>query len=137
MLRCSRFGVVALQETHHLSSEEGEAWAASGSGPLLAWPGVSFWSQGTSASCGVALLFRDSSINIAEEVTMRSQAPDGRYLVVDFCVGACIAQLTVILRNMIQQLKRLLNKFALPRGTQTSVLARLPAMALRLQKPAR
>ena len=82
MLRAGRWDIVALQETHHTSSDEGKAWAASGVGSQLAWPGVSFWSHGTSASRGVALLFRDACM--AEEICLRAQGPDGRLLVVDF-----------------------------------------------------
>ena len=84
LLRSGCWDVVALQETHHIDSDEGKAWAASGVGSLLAWPGVSFWSHGTSASRGVALLFKDGCI--AEEICLRMQGPDGRVLVADFSI---------------------------------------------------
>ena len=83
-LRSECWDIVALQETHHIDSDEGKAWAASGVGSLLAWPGVSFWSHGTSASRGVALLFRERCV--VEGISLRTQGPDGRVLVVDFSV---------------------------------------------------
>ena len=85
MLRGGHWDVVALQETHHVSASEGEDWAAFGAGSLLAWPGTTFWCHGTSASRGVALLFRDASP--ATGVSVRFQDPNGRVLAVDFTLG--------------------------------------------------
>ena len=83
-LALGHWDIVALQETHHIDTSEGEAWAAAGAGPLHAWPGTSFWSHGTTASRGVAVLVRDSCM--AREVQLRSQDQDGRLLTVDFVV---------------------------------------------------
>ena len=85
MLNAGRWDVVALQETHHVSDAEGESWAASGSGPLHPWPGVSFWSHGTSASRGVALLIKHGCL--ASEVALRSRDESGRCIVVDFIMN--------------------------------------------------
>ena len=84
MLQTGRWDVVALQETHHINSDEGEAWAASRVGSVLAWPGVSFWSHGTSASRGVALLFKEGCI--AEGICLRASSLDGHLIVVDFSI---------------------------------------------------
>ena len=85
MLAAGRWDVVALQETHHVSDAEGESWAAAGAGPLHPWPGVSFWSHGTSASRGVALLFKHACL--ASEAALRSRDESGRCIVVDFMMN--------------------------------------------------
>lgn len=103
MLRQGHWDVIALQETHHVSSSEGEDWAASGAGPLLAWPGTSFWCHGTSASRGVALLFKNSCQ--AQNLSVRSQDPAGRVLAVDFTL--CEADFTVVsVYAPVEQLNR-------------------------------
>ncbi len=50
--------VIALQETHHATQAEAAQWCREGAGPTAPWDGPSFWAAGTSASRGVALLFK-------------------------------------------------------------------------------
>ena len=51
--------IIVLQETHHTSSEQGIQWTREGAGKGRPWPGSCFWAEGTSASRGVAILFKD------------------------------------------------------------------------------
>ena len=50
--------VIALQETHHATQAVAAQWCREGPGPTAPWDGPSFWSAGTSASRGVALLLK-------------------------------------------------------------------------------
>ena len=101
LLRSGRWDVVALQETHHVSTQEGEDWAASGVGPLHAWPGVSYWSHGTSSSRGVALLFREACI--VHEIVLRHQSPDGRVVAVDCVIDGTACTIVSVYAPVEQQ----------------------------------
>ena len=52
--------VVAVQVTHHAGQAEATEWCKERAGPTAPWDGPSFWASGTSASRGVALLFKAS-----------------------------------------------------------------------------
>ena len=58
-LLTGRWDIVLLQETHHKDEEQGLQWTREGAGEGRPWPGVSFWTHGTTASRGVAILVRD------------------------------------------------------------------------------
>ena len=77
--------VVLLQETHHESAEQGLRWTKEGAGKERPWPGSSFWAEGTTASRGVAVLFKDKP-DLADMVGSTPPAieHDGRILRVDF-----------------------------------------------------
>ena len=57
-LQSGPWHVIALQETHHATQTEAAQWCREGAGPTAPWNGPSFWAAGTSASRGVALLFK-------------------------------------------------------------------------------
>ena len=83
LLRRDRWDVVLLQETHHTNEAEGQAWAEEGPHGLTAnWSGPSFWSHGSAASRGVAVLFRAAAHTA--DISIRHQSADGRILSVDF-----------------------------------------------------
>ena len=89
-----RWDVVLLQETHH-GSHHPAAWTKEGWGPGHPWLGQGFWAQGTTASCGVAILLSDTA-----PLTNISQAPvpaaGGRILRVDATyAGSPIALVSV------------------------------------------
>ena len=77
--------VILLQETHHQSAEQGLQWTKEGAGKERPWPGTSFWAEGTTASRGVAVLFKDKP-ELADMVEFTPPAiqHDGRILRVDF-----------------------------------------------------
>ena len=80
-LRRGSWHVVLLQETHHEGDVEGKAWTAQGRGPGLPWDGTGFWREGSSQSCGVAVLIaRNAPITEVELVECSSA---GRLLRVD------------------------------------------------------
>ena len=82
-LQRDRWDVILLQKTHHADDAEGQAWAEEGPHGLTAnWSGPSFWSHGSAASRGVALLFR-AGAHIAD-ISIRHQSADGRILSADF-----------------------------------------------------
>ena len=83
LLRRDRWDVVLLQETHHTDEAEGQAWAEEGPHGLTAnWSGPSFWSHGSAASRGVAVLLRAAAHTA--NISIRHQSADGRILSVDF-----------------------------------------------------
>ena len=83
LLRRDRWDVVLLQETHHTDEAEGQAWAEEGPHGLTAnWSGPSFWSHGSAASRGVAVLFRAAAHTA--DISIRHQSADGRILSMDF-----------------------------------------------------
>ena len=79
-LQAGPWHVIALQETHHATSAEAAQWCREGAGPTAPWDGPSFWAAGTSASRGVALLFKACSLLTA--VTSVHSDPNGRFLIV-------------------------------------------------------
>ncbi len=83
LLHRDTWDVVLLQETHHASREEGEEWAQEGPHGLRPnWTGPTFWSHGSSTSCGVAILIRPQAQ--VSDITARHVSTDGRTLMVDF-----------------------------------------------------
>ena len=79
-LQAGPWHVIALQETHHATSAEAAQWCREGAGPTAPWDGPSFWAAGTSASRGVALLFKTCTLLTA--VTSVHSDPSGRFVVV-------------------------------------------------------
>ena len=61
-LQAGPWHVVALQQTHHAGQAEATQWCREGAGPTAPWDGPSVWASGTSASRGVALLFKASPL---------------------------------------------------------------------------
>lgn len=83
LLHRDTWDVVLLQETHHASREEGEEWAQEGPHGLRPnWTGPTFWSHGSTTSCGVAILIRPQAL--VSDITARHVSTDGRTLMVDF-----------------------------------------------------
>lgn len=77
--------VVVLQETHHSSTEQGLQWTREGAGRGRPWPGACFWAEGTTASRGVAILFRDKpDISGITCHDMPAEQHAGRVLRADF-----------------------------------------------------
>ena len=58
VLQAGPWHVIALQGTHHATRAEAAQWCREGADPTAPWDGPSFWAAGTSASRGVALLFK-------------------------------------------------------------------------------
>ena len=77
-LQSGPWHVIALQETHHADQAEAAQWCREGAGPTAPWDGPSFWANGTSASRGVALLFKADSPLSA--VTSTLSDPSGRFV---------------------------------------------------------
>ena len=77
-LQAGPWHVVALQETHHASQAEAAQWCREGAGPTAPWDGPSFWASGTSASRGVALLFKASPL--LSSITPAAVDPNGRFV---------------------------------------------------------
>ena len=77
-LQAGPWHVVALQETHHASQAEAAQWCREAAGPTAPWDGPSFWASGTSASRGVALLFKASPL--LSSITPAAVDPDGRFV---------------------------------------------------------
>ena len=77
-LQAGPWHVVALQETHHASQAEAAQWCREGAGPTAPLDGPSFWAPGTSASRGVALLFKASPL--LSSVTPAAADPNGRFV---------------------------------------------------------
>ena len=77
-LQAGPWHVVALQETHHASQAEAAQWCREGAGPTAPWDGPSFWASGTSASRGVALLFKASPL--LSSITPAVVDPNGRFV---------------------------------------------------------
>jgi exonuclease III len=81
LLRRDQWDVI-LQETHHSSKAEGKEWAQECPYGLRPnWAGARFLSHGTTASCGVAILFRPQA---AVTDFTASHIKDGRTLMVGF-----------------------------------------------------
>ena len=79
------YDIICLQETHHSGDRQAQRWLLEGAGPAAAWRGPAFWSHGSSASCGVAILF--TSKLPWTDVSQRSAAdPAGRCISVDCCL---------------------------------------------------
>ncbi len=57
VLQAGPWHVIALQETQRTTQAEA-AQCTEGAGPTATWDGPSHWAAGTSASRGVALLFK-------------------------------------------------------------------------------
>ena len=76
-LQAGPWHVIALQETHHASQAEATQWCKEGAGPTAPWEGPSFWAAGTSASCGVALLFKATPL--LSDLTAAATDPNGRF----------------------------------------------------------
>ena len=72
--------VFLLQETHSKDDAAVRRWAAEAASG--AWRGQQFWHHGTSASCGVAVLIRDSAH--VSDAHIGYQDTHGRILRVDF-----------------------------------------------------
>lgn len=53
------YDIVIIQETHCSSDEEAAQWMRITGGPGMHWKGQAFWSHGTSASRGVAILITE------------------------------------------------------------------------------
>ena len=83
-LQAGPWHVIALQETHHATSAEAAQWCREGAGPTAPWDGPSFWAAGTSASRGVALLFKTCTLLTA--VTSVHSDPGGRFFFFFFWV---------------------------------------------------
>jgi len=75
---CKLGHVIALQETHHATQAEAAQWCREGARPTAPWDGPSFWAAGTSASRGVALLFKACSL--LSEVSAYAADPCGRFI---------------------------------------------------------
>ncbi len=58
VLQAEPWHVIALQETHHATQARAAQWCREGVGLTAPWNSPSFWAAGTSASRGVALLFK-------------------------------------------------------------------------------
>ena len=86
-LQSGPWQVIALQETHHANQTEAAQWCREGAGPTAPWDGPSFWATGTSASRGVALLFKPSPP--LSGATSAAVDPNGRFVAVrcDHVVG--------------------------------------------------
>jgi exonuclease III len=52
------YDVVIIQETHCSDDAEAAKWMRITGGPGMHWKGQAFWSHGTSASRGVAILVK-------------------------------------------------------------------------------
>ena len=92
LLHRDQWDVVLLQETHHSSAAEGQAWAEEGpNGLRVNWAGPSFWSHYSTQSCGVAVLISPRA-DVAD-IDQRHNSTDGRTLSIDFtfCGGAFTA----------------------------------------------
>ena len=79
-LQSGPWQVIALQETHHANQTEAAQWCREGAGPTAPWDGPSFWATGTSASRGVALLFKPSPL--LSRATSAAVDPNGRFVAV-------------------------------------------------------
>jgi len=78
VLQAGPWHVIALQETHHATQAEAAHWCREGAGPTAPWDGPSFWAAGTSASRGVALLFK--ACPLLSGVSAYAADPCGRYV---------------------------------------------------------
>jgi len=78
VLQAGPWHVIALQETHHATQAEAAQWCREGAGPTAPWDGPSFWAAGTSASRGVALLFK--ACPLLSGVSAYAADPCGRYV---------------------------------------------------------
>ena len=78
VLQAGPWHVIALQETHHATQAEAAQWCREGSSPTAPWDGPSFWAAGTSASRGVALLFK--ACPLLSGVSAYSADPCGRFV---------------------------------------------------------
>ena len=79
-LQSGPWQVIALQETHHANQTEAAQWCRERAGPTAPWDGPSFWATGTSASRGVALLFKPSPL--LSGATSVAVDPNGRFVAV-------------------------------------------------------
>ncbi len=78
VLQAGPWHVIALQETHHATQAEAAHWCREGAGPTAPWDGPSFWAAGTSASRGVALLFK--ACPLLSGVSAYAADPCGRFV---------------------------------------------------------
>ena len=78
VLQAGPWHVIALQETHHATQAEAAQWCREGAGPTAPWDGPSFWAAGTSASRGVALLFK--ACPLLSGVSAYAADPCGRFV---------------------------------------------------------
>ncbi len=78
VLQARPWHVIALQETHHAIHAEAAQWCREGAPPTAPWDGPSFWAAGTSASRGVALLFK--ACPLLSEVSAYAADPCGRFI---------------------------------------------------------
>ena len=77
--------VILLHETHHGNEEQGLQWTIEGAGKERPWLGTSFWLAGTSASRGVAVLFKNNpDLAGVTDATPEAVRGAGRILSVDF-----------------------------------------------------
>ena len=74
---CAGWDVVVLSETHCGGPEVAAKWLRDGAGPGKPWLGQAFWSHGTSASRGVAVLLRQG---FAAKAKVAFADSDGRLL---------------------------------------------------------
>ena len=79
-LQSGPWQVVALQETHHANQTEAAQWCREGAGPTAPWDGPSFWAAGTSASRGVALLFKPNPL--LSGPILAAIDPNGRFVAI-------------------------------------------------------
>ncbi len=78
VLQAGPWHVIAVQETHHATQAEAAQWCREGASPTAPWDGPSFWAAGTSASRGVALLFK--ACPLLSGVSAYSADPCGRFV---------------------------------------------------------
>ena len=86
--------VIVLLETHCASQQVADAWLQEGAGPGQPWRGRSHWCMGTSASCGVAILFGPGFVG--SDLRLDAHDADGRLLRVSWALHdgrrcACLA----------------------------------------------
>ena len=68
------------KKKNHANQTEAAQWCREGAGPTAPWDGPSFWATGTSASRGVALLFKPSPL--LSRATSAAVDPNGRFVAV-------------------------------------------------------
>jgi Reverse transcriptase (RNA-dependent DNA polymerase) len=75
--------VAVISETHCATDAQGLQWVQAGAGPGQPWQGTAFFSHGTSASCGVAVLVH-RSVPMVGQPKVVWQDTDGRLLRVEW-----------------------------------------------------
>jgi len=93
-LQSGPWHVIALQETHHANQAEAAQWCREGAGPTAPWDGPSFWAAGTSASRGVALLFKHCPL--LSGVSSAASDPHGRFVAAQGTLSGCCITLASV-----------------------------------------